>query len=223
MNSQMIKEQTYSFGAEVCGIANIERFKNTPKGFNPSDIFPAAKSVIIFGKKFLKSVYEATTNVPYTLVRNKLVETLDDISINLSFFIEKKGYKAIPIPSSEPYEYWDSNKKHGRGILSLKHAGELSGIGSIGKNTLLISQEHGNQLWLGGVITDAILEQDSLSKKMCPDGCRICIEACPQSALNEITIDQMKCRQVSSSSTGSGGWILSCNICRKVCPFSKNN
>ncbi|PKL77464.1 MAG: epoxyqueuosine reductase [Ignavibacteriae bacterium HGW-Ignavibacteriae-4] len=220
MNSIIIKEQIYSLGAEVCGIADIDRFKNAPKGFNPSDIYPAAKSVIIFGKRFLKGVYESITNVPYTFVRNKLVERLDDISIHLSFLIEENGYKAIPIPSAEPYEYWDSNMKHGRGILSLKHAGELAGIGSIGKNTLLINEKYGNQLWLGGVITDAVLEQDPLSIKLCPDNCRICIEACPQFALNGITIDQMKCRKISASSIEGGGWILSCNICRKVCPFS---
>jgi epoxyqueuosine reductase QueG len=220
MKSKLIKEQVYSFGAEVCGIANIDRFKNAPKGFNPCDIFPAAKSVIVFGKRFLKGVYDATTNVPYTFVRNKLVERLDDISINLSYLIEENGYKAVPIPSADPYEYWDSNMKHGRGIISLKHAGELAGIGSIGKNTLLINETYGNQLWLGGVLTDALLEQDTFAKKLCLDNCRICIDACPQSALNEITIEQINCRKISTFSTDGGGWILSCNICRKVCPFS---
>ncbi|HNW50026.1 MAG TPA: hypothetical protein PKH79_03025 [Prolixibacteraceae bacterium] len=37
MNS--IKEVAYSLGADVCGIANVERFTNAPKGFHPSDIF----------------------------------------------------------------------------------------------------------------------------------------------------------------------------------------
>ena len=131
MNNQIIKEKVYSLGAEVCGIASIDRFKHSPKGFNPADIFPETKSVIVFGKKFLQGIYEATTNAPYTFVRNKLVEKLDDISFQLSYLIEENGYKAVPIPSAEPYEYWDSNMKHGRGILSLKHAGELAGIGSI--------------------------------------------------------------------------------------------
>lgn len=220
MNNQIIKEKVYSLGAEVCGIANIDRFKNAPKGFNPSDIFIETKSVIIFGKKFLKGIYETSTNVSYTFVRNKLVEKVDDIAFQLAYFIEEDGYKAVPIPSAEPYEYWDSKLKHGRGILSLKHAGELAGIGSIGKNTLLINEKYGNQLWLGGVITNAVLEEDSLTKNFCPNSCRICIDACPQKALNEITIEQMKCRKISASSTDGGGWILSCNICRKVCPYS---
>jgi len=36
---------------------------------------------------------------------------------------------AIPIPSDEPYEYWDSQNKHGKGILLLKHSVQLSRIG----------------------------------------------------------------------------------------------
>ncbi|AAK78232.1 MULTISPECIES: hypothetical protein [Clostridium] len=62
---------------------------------------------------------------------------MDNISIQLSFYIESKGYKAIPIPSDEPYEYWDSQNRHGRAILSLKHLAQLSGLGFIDKNTLL--------------------------------------------------------------------------------------
>ncbi|WP_242844809.1 hypothetical protein [Clostridium botulinum] len=110
----------YSFGAEVCGIANIERFESTQKGFHPLDIYSEAKFVIVFGKQFSASLFEANTNVSYTFAKNKLVELLDDISIQLTSNIESQGYKAIPIPSDEPYDYWDSENKEGKGILSLK-------------------------------------------------------------------------------------------------------
>ena len=76
---------------------------------------------------------------------------------NLLFTIESQGYKAIPIPSDEPYEYWDSENKHGRGILSLKHSAQACGIGCIGKNTLLINEKYGNRLYLGAVITNVEL------------------------------------------------------------------
>jgi len=59
-----------------------------------------------------------------------LVEQLDNISIELTFNIESQGYKAIPIPSDEPYEYWDSENKLGKGILSLKHSAQAAGIGT---------------------------------------------------------------------------------------------
>ncbi len=118
---------------------------------------------------------------------------MDNISLKLSLKIEENGKKAMPIPSSEPYEYWDSQRKHGRGIISLKHSVQLAGLGSIGKNTLLINEKYGNRLWLGGVITNMKIDSDPLTKNLCPENCQICIDSCPQSALNGITIDQKKC------------------------------
>ena len=140
MDSKLIKEMADSLGADVCGVAGIKRFQNAPKGFHPLDVYFETKSVIVFGKQFSASLFQATTNVPYTFVKNKSVELLDNISIQLSFYIESEGYKAIPIPSDEPYEYWNSQNRHGRAILSLKHLAQLSGIGWIGKNTLLINK-----------------------------------------------------------------------------------
>lgn len=221
MNSNFIKEMAYSFGAEVCGVANIERFESAQKGFHPLDIYSEAKSVIVFGKQISASLFEANTNVPYTLAKNKLVELLDDISIQLTFNIESQGYKAIPIPSDEPYDYWDSENREGKGILSLKLSAQASGIGCIGKNTLLINEKFGNRLYLGAVITNAELTADKLANNLCPENCNICLKACPQSALDGITVNQKKCREICASVTDGGGVVFSCNICRKVCPFAK--
>lgn len=221
MDSRFIKEMTYSFGAEVCGIAGIERFKDSPKGFHPKDILPDAKSVIVFGKQFSKGVFEAITNVPYTLLSVNFRQVIDDASIKLSFKIEEKGFTAVPIPSSEPYEYWDSENRQGKGILSLKHSAVLAGLGGLGKNTLLINEKFGNRLWLGAVISNIELEQDSIVQNLCPDSCHICIDACPQAALDGTSILQKKCRELCTSSTEGGGWMYACNICRKSCPFVK--
>lgn len=221
MDSGQIKKIAKSFGVDICGIANIAGFKDAPPGFKPNDILIDCHSVIVYGKAFSKSVFEATTNAPYTFMRNKLAEVIDTISVNLSIVLEGNGFKAIPIPSSEPYDYWDSKKRHGRAILSLKHAAQLAGLGSIGKNTLLINPEFGNRLWLGAIITDIQLEIDKQTPSLCIINCNKCIAACPQNALDTITIDQKKCRDISTSSTEGGGYVYACNACRKVCPFSK--
>lgn len=221
MDSNYIKNLTYSLGADVCGIGSIDRFKEAPKGFHPLDIYSEAKSVISIGKHFSASLFDANTKAPYTLVKNKIFQLLDDISVKLTFYIESQGYKAIPIPTDEPYEYWDAENKHGRGILSLKHTAQACGVGSIGKNTLLINEKYGNRLYLGAVITNIELTSDVLAHNLCAEGCNICLKSCPQSALDGITIDQKKCRQACTTSTPGGGNIYSCYTCRKVCPFSK--
>ncbi len=221
MNSNYIKELTYSYGADVCGIANIERFAGAPRGFTPVDIYPGTKSVISFGKQFSSSLFEANTRVPYTSVKNKLADLLDDIAIKLCTNIEGQGFTAIPIPSDEPYEYWNSENNEGRGILSLKHLAEGSGVGFIGKSTLLINEKYGNRLYLGAVLTDAELDVDNLARNLCPVDCNICIKACPQSALDRVTVNQKKCRVECISVTEGGGFVYGCNTCRKVCPFAK--
>ncbi|NMM64302.1 epoxyqueuosine reductase [Clostridium sp. P21] len=221
MDTNYIKDMTYSLGADVCGMGSINRFNDAPKGFHPLDIYSEAKSVISIGKHFSASLFDANTKAPYTLVKNKIIQLLDDISIKLTFYIESQGYKAIPIPADEPYEYWDSENKHGRGILSLKHAAQACGIGCIGKNTLLINEKYGNRLYLGAVITNMELTSDALVPNLCIEGCNICLKSCPQCALDGITIDQKRCRQACVTATTGGGNIYSCYTCRKVCPFSK--
>jgi epoxyqueuosine reductase QueG len=222
MTEGEIKKLVSSLGAEACGIAGTGRFAGAPAGFHPADILPGAKSVVVYGRQFPKSLFIAATNAPYTLFRNKLIDIVDHISVELSSEMEKGGFMAVPVPSSEPYEFWNPELRHGRGILSLKHAAQAAGLGFIGKNTLLVNGNYGNRLWLGAVVTDAILESDSLDLGSCPEGCRLCRDSCPQSALDGTTIEQIKCRSISATTTDGGGFMLTCNTCRKVCPFSRN-
>jgi len=219
INSLVIKEKVIQMGADKCGIANVSRFIDAPKGFHPYDIFRDAKSIIVFFSHFPLSTLKAKTSAPYTFIRNMMVKKLDKISYKLCEYLETHGITCIPIPSAEPYDYWDSERKHGRGILSLKHAASLAGLGKIGKNTLLINEKYGNMIWLGAVIVSVELDQDPIPiYKGCIDSCTICIDLCPQNALDGIILNQKKCREKSITVTEGGGWVLSCNICRKACP-----
>ncbi|MDT8719585.1 epoxyqueuosine reductase [Clostridium sp. 19966] len=221
MDNNYIKNLAYSLGADVCGIASIDRFYDAPKGFSPIDIYGEAKAVVVYGKHFSKEMYETNTNAPYTFIKNKLVQDLDNISIELSFRISAQGYGAIPIPGDEPYDYWDEENKIGRGILSLKHAAQAAGIGFMGRNTLLINEKYGNRLYLAALVTNAELQADELLNKTCPKECDKCVKACPQYALDGISINQKKCREKCISTTPGGGFVYGCNICRKICPFSR--
>ena len=222
INSKVIKERIIQKGADICGIAPVVRFTDAPKGFHPCDIYSDSKSVIVFGTHFPLSTLQARTNSPYTFVRNMMVETVDQISFQLSRELEREGIVSIPIPSSDPYDYWDVEQRQGRGILSLKHAGVLAGLGVLGKNTLLLNETYGNMTWLGAVLIDAELEPDSRAAyEVCPSGCTVCLDSCPQEALDGVTINQRRCRERSNSYTDGGGMLYSCNICRKVCPNHK--
>ena len=223
INSGAIKKRALRYGADICGIAPVDRFAGAPEGFHPCDIYPDCRSVVVFAARFPLSTLQAKTNAPYTLVRNKLVDKVDWISFNISNELERGGIVAIPIPSADPYDYWDAERNHGRGILSLKHAGVLAGLGVLGKNTLLMNERFGNMIWLGAVLASIDLEPDPVaSYEGCDSECTLCIDSCPQQALDGITIDQKLCRDISISYNYGGGSVLSCNICRKVCPYHKS-
>ncbi len=218
INSDTIKKKVLQKGADLCGIAPISRFDEAPKGFHPSDIFPDCHSIVVFAARFPLSTLQAVSNSPYTLVRNKMVQRLDQISFEISYELEKENVISIPIPSSDPYDFWDQEQNHGRGILSLKHSAELAGLGRIGKNTLLINEQFGNMIWLGAILVDIELKSDPIVTTDICKKCKVCLVSCPQKALTGKTIIQKLCREKSTSCTDGGGWVLSCNICRKICP-----
>jgi len=220
INSSTIRRSAIRYGADICGVAPVTRFADAPKGFHPCDIYPDCKSAVVFASRFPLSTLQAKTNSPYTLVRSKMVEKVDWISFTVSSELETEGVVSIPIPSADPYDYWDADRTHGRGIMSLKHAGALAGLGVLGRNTLLMNERFGNMIWLGAILVSVDLEPDPIAfyDDYCAE-CTLCIDSCPQHALDGTTIDQELCRQRSISHTPGGGWVLSCNICRKTCPY----
>lgn len=214
-----IKNQARILGAELCGIAPVDRFTDAPRGFHPTDVIAACKSVIVLAVQFPSSTLTCSSQAAYTFVRNRLAEKMDSITFAISSELEKLGSCAVPIPSSDPYDYWDESRRHGQGIISLKHAAVRAGLGRMGKNTLLINAEYGNMLWLGAILVDKELDADpATSEQACIPVCRICLDACPVAALNGTTIDQSKCRSFSAKCTPGGGGVYACNRCRKVCP-----
>jgi epoxyqueuosine reductase len=218
--SSELKKLSFSLGAEKCGIASVERFKETPEGFHPTDIYQKCKSVIVFLIQMPTEIILASNPVPYSHSAYLIYSKLDRLGLEFSKAIQKNGKHAVPIPSDVPYIYWDSANYRGMGILSLRHAGNLAGLGFLGRNSLLINPELGNMVYIGAILTDIELESDPvISSFKCPAKCKICLDSCPSKALDGMNVDQKLCRQFSGSNNARGFDIYSCNVCRKVCIF----
>ena len=220
ITSKEIKEFTLDLGADICGIADASLFKDAPPGASPKDILPEASSVIVFGKKFLNSTVKAKSSIPYTIIRNYLSKQLDEISIELSYYLEKKGYIGLPTGAIEPCNWYEKNKRV-IGLLSLKHAAEKAGLGRIGKNTLLINEQFGNMIWLGAVISDTKLEYDNqIETQYCMNNCTLCINNCPVNALSTPLMNQKACWNYAFGEENGGEWRIKCYKCREICPYS---
>lgn len=216
---EIIRSIFISLGADVCGIANIDRFKDAPEGFHPTDIHKDCRSVIVFGKALPKGVEKVNPRIIYGHYNTVGLSELDRIAYLAAREMERKlNTCVVPVPSDGPYEYWDAEKLEGRGLLSMRHAAVLAGIGTLGKNTMLMNSEYGNRLALGAVLTELDLPSDELAEELCIKSCRLCLDSCPAKALNGVTANQYLCRTHTYATNERGFSVVNCNRCRVVCP-----
>ena len=221
ISSSIVKEIADRCEADLCGIASVERFDGAPKGFHPSDIYRPAKSVIAFAKRIPDSAFASHAPVPYTMLGNLVLNEVYQLTLRMIRELEKLQVAAVPVPS-EPYEYWDKETMTGKGIMSLKHAGHLAGIGSIGRNHLLTNRKYGNRITLGAVLTDAELDPDPIdTEPICAPGCNACRDACPVGAICDEGVVQKLCRSRAEGYNEKGYYLYRCWACREKCPNSK--
>lgn len=218
MDSEEVKERLYGLGADLCGIAGMDRFDGAPRGFHPKDVLPDCKSVIVFAKRFLAGTLSCSSTVPYTVVRNILSDKMDKIAVRFCMDMENLGIIAVPTGTIGPSEF-DKSIKRFRNIVSAKHAAQAAGLGVIGKNTLLITPQFGNMIWLSVILTEIELKADKLIEKNFCDDCNLCVKACPVQALGQPEMKQLACSEFAFGGENGGDWKIKCHCCRDVCPY----
>ncbi len=107
-----------------------------------------------------------------------------------------------------------------------------SGLGWIGKHSLLLSPSIGSYFFLAEIICDLELDYDHPIKDYCGT-CTRCIDHCPTGAISPegYVIDGSKCisyltielkRDIPGEFSGKmSGWIFGCDICQQVCPWNR--
>ncbi|WNB17369.1 tRNA epoxyqueuosine(34) reductase QueG [Marivirga arenosa] len=106
-----------------------------------------------------------------------------------------------------------------------------SGLGWLGKNSLLLNKQRGSFYFLAELIIDLELEEDGPIKDYCGT-CTKCIDACPTDAIvADGVIDASKCISYltielkdeipSQFSNQMEDWIFGCDICQDVCPWNR--
>ena len=112
-----------------------------------------------------------------------------------------------------------------------KAIGQKSGLGWIGKNTLLINKKNGSYFFLGEIYTNIDFDVDQKSENYCGQ-CSECIDKCPtQAIIAPHILDAKKCiAYLTIELKGAipveyrdsiGNRIFGCDDCQLVCPWNR--
>ena len=113
-------------------------------------------------------------------------------------------------------------------------AAAFSGLGVVGKNSLLINKIYGSWVFIGEIVTDLCVKDINFTPLLesCI-GCGRCVNSCPVSAISEKGgIDTGKCLSAVTQRKGEltkeereaiarSGCIWGCDVCQEVCPMNR--
>jgi len=106
-----------------------------------------------------------------------------------------------------------------------------SGLGWIGKNSNLLTQQVGSFYFIAELVVDLDLEYDHATTDHCGT-CTACIDACPTEAIvSPYIVDGSKCisyftielkENIPTEMKGKmDDWIFGCDVCQDVCPWNR--
>ncbi len=214
-----VEQIATSLGADLVGIAPVSRFADAPPGFHPTDIYAKTESIIVVAVQVPSEPLFARSPIPYTHLNSLCVQKVDLLVYDLARHLERQKIRTVPLPSDDPSEFWDAENERAQGVLSMRHAGMLAGLGKLGRNSLLINDRYGSMIQMGALLTREVIDPSPLAGyEVCPPDCRACINACPEHAINNQSVIQKRCRSASSVPNARGFVIKKCYECRKKCP-----
>ena len=244
-HTQLIKQKAKALGFDYCGISKAEKLEteevnlNTwlSKGFHgkmaymenyfdlrldPTKLVPGAKSVISLLYNYYPG-HDEQAHSKYKIakyaygkdyhfvIKDKLKAFLDCLQeeigeVNGRFFVD-----SAPVMERQ----WAAK----------------SGLGWLGKNTLLINNKQGSFFFIAELILDLELEYDRPVKDYCGT-CTKCLDACPTDAFADAGIlDASKCISYLTIELKGAipeefkgtyeNWVFGCDICQDICPWNR--
>lgn len=184
--TQLAKKTAFSHGADMVGVGNIERWADAPILMSPQGIFPEAKSVIVCAIHHTDAMIEiGGEGSPHEqgsyAFQYHMNNQLDVISYSMGRFLEKQGYRAVPITASNIWRYreYKSLKSTFAPDMSHIYASVCAGLTELGYHGISMSPEYGPRNRLVSIITDAPLVPDPLLEgdTLCDD-CGQCLKHC---------------------------------------------
>lgn len=244
-NAQTIKTIATELGFQFCGIAKAEFLEEEAprleawleknyhgkmaymsnhfdKRLDPTKLVEGAQSVVSLLYNYYPSE-DIAQNASYKIAKYAygkdyhfvIKEKLKDFMLRIHEEIGEVGGRAFVDSAPVMERQWAAK----------------SGLGWLGKNSLLLNKQRGSFFFLAELIIDLPLEADGPVKDYCGT-CTKCIDACPTDAIvgNQV-IDASKCisyltielkDEIPDDFSGKmDDWMFGCDICQDVCPWNR--
>jgi epoxyqueuosine reductase len=244
LHTLLIKEEAQRLGFSFCGVSKAEFLEQEAprlekwlqqgmhgkmgymenhfdKRLDPTKLVPGAKTVISFLYNYHTDKEQKDPDAPkistyaygadyHFVVKDKLKQLLHFINDNIGEVHGRAFVDSAPVMERA----W----------------AQKSGLGWIGKHSLLINKQQGSYFFLGELIIDLELEPDAPVKDYCGT-CTACIDACPTDAITPYWVDGSKCisyltielkDEIPQEFKGKmENWAFGCDICQQVCPWNR--
>ena len=242
--SKLIKSEAKRLGFLSCGISKagfleaeaprLENWLNQnghgemqymenhfDKRLNPTLLVDDAKSVISLLLNYYPSEFQNADSYKISkyaygqdyhfVIKEKLKELLDTIQTEIGEVSGRAFVDSAPVLDKA----WAAK----------------SGLGWIGKNSNLLTQQVGSFYFIAELIVDLELEYDHAVTNHCGT-CTACIDACPTGAIvAPYVVDGSKCisyftielkENIPTEMQGKmDDWMFGCDVCQDVCPWNK--
>jgi epoxyqueuosine reductase QueG len=236
-----VKQFVLDQGMDLVGIASADRLNElTPEGYNhPKDILAECKSTIVIGLRWPDPLVDGLPEIRAMYSRMMIImnNQLDQTLLHIARFLTKKGFLAMPVHASDPYDLSEL-----KGVLSHKHAAVQAGLGEFGLSNLLLTPQFGPRQRFAQVLTDVKLKPDKpldlfLCQKTISECNFACIHICPRRCIPNgykkdrtimktvvwkgVNIDKQGCSYYQDRGLphmGRNGYSFRCGLCITACP-----
>lgn len=181
-----IKDFAGKLGVKVVGIAGPERL-NGPPSMDPTYIMPGAKSIVSMAMPMdEKAIYEFLSKksaTSHNIDQKRMDQVMYWNGTRVAEFIESQGHRAKVVPANSDYRR-SLNVFSTHPSFSFRFGAIAAGIAAQGWSGNVMTKEYGASIYLGAVVTEAILESDpALEPRHFIDSycskCKLCARTCP--------------------------------------------
>ena len=217
-----IEEIKNKLDVDLVGAASLEALTPQRLKDTAAALLPEAKSVIVFGKEIYKEVVdlleeskevgEAKGGDLFGPHSDYLNGRLTRAVYDMAGILRREGYQSLPLPAAGT----PTDQRNLTSVFSYKHAAQAAGLGTIGRHSLLLTEQFGPRLRLACLLTEAPVETSPSAQKDYCINCEACIRACPARALHlpaqgeSYSMNKFACRTYRQAG-------LTCSVCMKAC------